>query len=161
MTTGLSATDVCRLLDLTPNVAGGSVRVTFTSSPTIAPGGLPAPFAEGRPLASALHFLVTLEAPAPLHRIRGDRLYHYYLGDLIEPFVLHGDGTSERVVLGPDPRGGQRVHLRIPGNTFHTARVTGEWPGVIPVDVEIGGLEALTQAFPGLALELRSIAESA
>jgi hypothetical protein len=50
-------------------------------------------------------------------------LYHYYLGDPIEVLMLHVDGPSERVVVGPDLRGGQRVQLLIPGNTFHTARV--------------------------------------
>ena len=38
--------DVRRLLDLTPNATCGYVRVTFVSKQRIAPGGLPAPFAE-------------------------------------------------------------------------------------------------------------------
>ena len=59
--------------------------------------------------------------------------------------MLHGDGSSERVIVGPDLRGGQRVQLFIPGGTFHTARLVGrrwflgastEWPGVEPADVE-------------------------
>jgi predicted cupin superfamily sugar epimerase len=66
------------------------------------------------------------------------------LGNPIEVLMLHVDGTSERVVVGPDLRGGQRVQLLIPGNTFHTARVipesfrgwflgaSTEWPGVEP-----------------------------
>ena len=60
-----------------------------------------------------------------LHRIRNEQLYHYYLGDPLEVFMLHADGSSERVIVGPDIRGGERLQLLIPGNTFHTARVIG------------------------------------
>jgi predicted cupin superfamily sugar epimerase len=105
-----------------------------------------------------------------LHRICNDQLYHYYLGDPLEVFLLHADGASERVIVGPDLRGGQRVQLLIPGNTFHTARLIGqgrwflgastEWPGVIPEDVEIGNLDALALKYPTIAVELRAIAAS-
>jgi Cupin superfamily (DUF985) len=49
-----------------------------------------------------------------LHRIRNDQLYHYYLGDPIELFMLHSDGNAERIVVGPDLRAGQRVQQFIP-----------------------------------------------
>src|SRR5947207_13113507 len=93
------------------------------SKERIAPGGLPAPFADGRPLGSALYFLVTPGTPVRLHRIRNDQLYHYYLGDPLEVFLLHADGTTERVIVGPDLRNDQRVQLLIPGNTIHTSRL--------------------------------------
>ena len=60
---GLTAEEIVKLLDLQPNATCGFVRVTFTSPLAIAPGGLPAPFADGRPLGSALYFLVTPTAP--------------------------------------------------------------------------------------------------
>lgn len=168
MADALSADEICRLLDLTPNATCGSVRVSFVSPLAIAAGGLPAPFADGRPLGSALYFLVTPEAPVRLHRIRNDQLYHYYLGDPLELFLLHANGRGERVVVGPDLRGRQRLQLLIPGGTFHTARVIGdggwflgastEWPGVVPADVELGLVEELAAAYPVVADELRSIA---
>ena len=168
MTAALTADEVGRLLDLEPNATCGSVRVTFVSKLAIAAGGLPAPFADGRPLGSALYFLVTPHAPVRLHRIRNDQLYHYYLGDPLEVVLLHADGSSERVVVGPDLRGGERVQLPIPGDTFHTARVIGrrrwflggstEWPGVAPADVELGELDELAGRYPAVAAELRAIA---
>jgi uncharacterized protein len=171
MAAELTAEEICRLLDLAPNATCGSVRVSFTSRLAVAAGGLPAPFADGRPLGSALYFLVTPEAPVRLHRIRNDQLYHYYLGDPLEVFLLHADGSSERVVVGPDLRGGERVQLLIPGNTFHTARVIGrrrwflggstEWPGVIPADVELGDVDALAGKYPSVAADVRAIAASA
>ena len=170
MTGDLTVDEICRLLALEPNATCGFVRVTFVSKQSIAAGGLPAPFADGRPLGSALYFLVTPSAPVRLHRIRNDQLYHYYLGDPLEVFLLHADGASERVIVGPDLRAGERVQLLIPGNTFHTARVLGrrhcflgastEWPGVVPADVEIGNLAALAAQYPSVAAELREIAAS-
>jgi uncharacterized protein len=72
MSGDLTADEVRSLLRLEPNATCGFVRVTFVSKQSIAAGGLPAPFAEGRPLGSALYFLVTPDAPVRLHRIRND-----------------------------------------------------------------------------------------
>jgi len=165
-----TADEIRALLQLEPNATCGFVRITYLSKQQIAPGGLPEPFADGRPMGSALYFMVTPTAPVRLHRIRNDQLYHYYLGDPLEVFMLHGDGTTERVVVGPDLRGGQRVQLLIPGNTFHTARLIGqrrwflgastEWPGVVPADVEIGKLDELAEKYPSAAADLRAIAAS-
>src|SRR5918993_4135981 len=169
-TADLTAAELFSVLNLESNATCGSTRVSFVSQQLIAAGGLPAPFADGRPLGSALYFLVTPGAPVRLHRIRNEQLYHYYLGDPLEVFLLHGDGSSERVIVGPDLRNGQRVQLLIPGNTFHTAHLVGqqrwflgastEWPGVIPADVEIGNLDEITAKYPSVAPDLRAIAAS-
>ena len=110
----LAAVDVRKLLDLEPNATCGFVRITYVSSQSIAAGGLPSPFSDGRPVGSALYFMVTPTAPVRLHRIRNDQLYHYYLGDPLEVFLLRNDGVSERVIVGPDLRGGERIQLLSP-----------------------------------------------
>src|SRR5205807_2579752 len=162
--------EICRLLELERHATCGFVRLTFTSKQMISPGGLAAPFADARPLGSALYFMVTRGAPVRLHRIRNDQLYHYYLGDPIEVILLHAGRSAERIIVGPDLRAGQRVQLLIPGNTFHTARLIGgqrwflgastEWPGVVPADVEIGKLDELAGKYPAVAADLRAIAAS-
>lgn len=170
MTGDLTADEIRNVPRLEPNATCGFVRVTFVSKQSIAAGGLPTPFVGGRPLGSALYFMVTPGAPVRLHRIRNDQLYHYYLGDPLEVLLLHADGTAERIIVGPDLRRGQRVQLLIPGNTFHTARLIGrrhwflgastEWPGVVPADVEIGNLDELAGKYPAVAADLRAIAAS-
>src|SRR5438045_9126678 len=112
-------------MKLEPNRPRVSLRVSCMTKERFSPGGLPAPFAAWRPACSALYFMVTPGAPVRLHRIRNDQLYHYYLGDPLEVFLLHADGGTERVIVGPDLRNDQRVQLLIPGNTFHTARLIG------------------------------------
>jgi uncharacterized protein len=165
----LTADEIRRLLNLEPHATCGFVRLTFASKQLIAAGALPAPFADERPLGSALYFMVTPGAPVRLHRIRNDQLYHFYLGDPLEVFLLLADGSAERIVVGSDLRSGQRVQLLIPGNTFHTARLIGrrwflgastEWPGVVPADVEIGNLDELAGKYPTAAADLRAIAAS-
>ena len=163
-----TAADIADLLGLQPNATCGSVRVTFTSAVTAT--GLPMPFADSRPIGSALYFLVTPQAPVRPHRIRNEQLYHYYLGDPLELFLLHDGGRTERVIVGPDIRAGQRLQQLIPGNTFHTARLLGlgeyflggstEWPGVLPQDVEIGYPEALAATHPDAAEQIRAIVAS-
>jgi predicted cupin superfamily sugar epimerase len=170
MTADLTAEEIRALLKLEPNATCGFVHLTYLSAQSIAAGGLPPPFADARPMGSALYFMVTPSAPVRLHRIRNDQLYHYYLGDPLEVLLLHGSGTTERFVVGPDLRGGERVQLLIPGNTFHTARLTGrrrwflgastEWPGVVPSDVEIGEVEVLAGKYPGVAADVRAIRDS-
>ena len=84
--------------------------------------------------------------------------------------MLRADGTTERVVVGPDLHSGQRVQLLISGNTFHMARVIGqrqwflgastEWPGVEPADVEIGDGDVLAEKYPNTANDLRAFQQA-
>jgi predicted cupin superfamily sugar epimerase len=165
----LTAGEISGLLELERHATCGFVRLTFTSKQIIPTDALPPPFADARPLGSALYFMVMRGAPVRLHRIRNDQLYHYYLGDPIEVILLHAGGSAARIVVGPDLRSGHRVQLLIPGNTFHTARLIGErwflgasteWPGVVPADVEIGNLDELCTHHPAVAGDLRAIADS-
>jgi uncharacterized protein len=162
----VTAEEIRALLKLEPNQTCGFVRETYKSDLTIAPGGLPAPFADGRPLGSALYFMVTPQAPVKLHRIKNDQLYHYYLGDPIEVLLMRENGVSELVIVGPNIVGGHLVQLFIPGNTFHTARITGkrrwflgastEWPGVVPSkDVELVNADELAAKYPDAAADIR------
>ena len=78
MSDELTADELRTLLKLEPNATCGFVRETYVSKLSIAAGGLPPPFANERPMGSALYFMVMQTAPVRLHRIRNDQLYHYY-----------------------------------------------------------------------------------
>ena len=136
-------------------------RATLAGAVTLAPS-----------LANAGSSDPVPDAPVKLHRIRCDQLYHYYLGDPIEVLLLRENGDSELVVVGPNIVGGELVQLFIPGNTFHTARITGksrwflgastEWPGVVPSeDVELGDAEELAAKYPESAADIRKFPEPA
>lgn len=154
----LTADEVRALLALEPHPTCGFVAETYRSTDRVGPGGLPGPFADGRPVGSALLFLVTPDAPVHPHRIRNDQLYHHYLGDPLEVLALHDDGTHSLEIVGADLRAGQRLQLFLPGATFHTARLAAggrwhlggstEWPGVEPADVETADVDALSARYP-------------
>ena len=165
-----TADEILKALQLEPNQTCGFVRNTYRSALDIAPGGLPAPFEAGRALGTALFFMMTPDAPVKLHRIMNDQLYHYYLGDPIEVRLMYVSGETERVVVGPDVLGGQRVQVFIPGGTFHTARIAGarrwflggstEWPGVDPMrDVELGDANELAAKYPEATADIRDFPE--
>jgi predicted cupin superfamily sugar epimerase len=165
-----AATVLQTALALEPHPTCGFVRVTYVSAGRIAPGGLGPPFDGGRPVGSALIFMVTPDAPVRLHRIRNDQLYHRYLGDRLEVLLLLPDGTHRVEVMGTDLAAGERLQCFLPGGTFHTARLrTGgawflgastEWPGVEPVDVEAGDAQALAEQFPDAAALIRDFTGS-
>ena len=168
----VTAEEIKTLLKLEPSPTCGFARETYQSDLKIAAGDLPAPFAGGRPLASAVYFMLTPEAPVKLHRIRSDQIYHYYLGDPIEVLLLRENDDSELVVLGPNIIGGELVQLLIPANTFHTARVTGKrrwflggatgWPGVVPSeDIELGDIEQLAAKYPESTADIRDFPKPA
>jgi predicted cupin superfamily sugar epimerase len=153
----LSADEVREALGLEPHPTCGFVAETYRSAHRVGPGGLPSPFADGRPIGSALFFLVTPDAPVRPHRIRNDQLYHHYLGDPLEVLAMYEDGSQAVEVVGGDIRAGQRLQLFLPGGTFHTARLapggrwhlggSTEWPGVEPPDVETADVDVLGVRF--------------
>lgn len=167
MTDHPTAAQIREALQLEPNQTCGFVRSTYKSTLDIAPRGLPVPFDMGRPVGTALFFMVTLDAPVKLHRIMNDQLYHYYLGDPIELRLMYESGATERVVVGPDILSGQHVQFFIPGGAFHTARIAGkrrwflggstEWPGVDRNrDVELGNAATLAAKYPDAAADIHT-----
>jgi predicted cupin superfamily sugar epimerase len=164
----LSAAEAIRVLGLEPHPTCGYVAETYRSPTRIAAGGLHAPFADGRPIGTALYFLVDHERRVKLHRILNDQLYHRYLGDALEVLALYPDGTHAVHVVGGDVANGELLQLFLPGGTFHCARLRAggdwflgastEWPGVEPADVELGDAAELAARFRGAAGLLREFA---
>jgi predicted cupin superfamily sugar epimerase len=164
----ITAEAIIDRLGLEPHATCGYVAETYRAAGRIAPGGLAGAFADGRPVGSALYFLVTPDRPVRLHRIRNDQLYHRYLGDPLEVLALYPDGRHDVHVVGGDLAAGEQVQLFLPGGTFHTARLrdgagwflgaSTEWPGVEPPDVEIGDVTRVAAAFPAAAALLRDFA---
>ena len=136
----LTADEIRALLKLEPNATCGFVQMTYLSTQSIAAGGLPPPFADARPMGSALYFMVTPVAPVRLHRIRNDQLYHYYLGDPLEVLLLHGNDTTSAPSPAPTCAGRARAaaHPRqhVPCCTaIRRCRFLGastEWPSRAP-----------------------------
>ena len=147
---GLSDDRVRELLKLASNQTCGFVRVSYVSEQKAATKLRPI----GSPLYFLVYFLVTLQAPVKLHRIRNDQLYHYYCGDPLERLLFKLDGLLERAIVGPDLAAGEHVQFFIPRATLHTARVIGQRRWLLGADVELGDAEVLAKKYPHVAEEI-------
>jgi predicted cupin superfamily sugar epimerase/quercetin dioxygenase-like cupin family protein len=102
--------------------------VTYVSADRLAPGALPARYATARVAGTAIYALVTREDFSALHRLATDEIWHHYVGDPIELFLLKPDGSAETVILGPDFKAGQHPQFTVPAGVWMAARPRRDHP---------------------------------
>ncbi|WP_371578965.1 cupin domain-containing protein [Streptomyces sp. NBC_01314] len=131
---------------------------------------------DGRPEGTAIIALLTTEPGdySALHRLPGDEIWHFHLGDPLRMLLLAPDGSSRVVVLGPDVLDGQHVQYVVPAGTWMGARVLGGgggggggggWtlfgctmaPGFTFEGYEHGDAAELTRLYPDRAAEIREL----
>ena len=150
----MRAEDVIELLSLEPHPEeGGYYRETYRAKSRFAPGS---PFDGQRSVGTAIYFLLTPTTFSEMHRLPGDELFHFYLGDPVDMLLLHGDGTSERRTLCSDLTLG-RPQVLVPGGVWQGARLreggtfallgTTMGPGFEFSDYE-SGTDALLESHP-------------
>ena len=63
------------------------------------------------------------------HTVDCDEMWHAYAGDPFRLVLLHPDGTSEVVVMGPDLAAGQRVQHLVPAGVWQAGELVdgGAW----------------------------------
>ena len=90
----MTAQDVLRLLQLEPlSMEGGYFRRNYCSS-QLTP--------DGKPIGTAIYYLLTPDSFSRLHKLPSDEVYHFYMGDPVELTVLSPDGKGQTVTLGTD-----------------------------------------------------------
>ncbi len=116
---------------------------------------------DGKPLGTAIYFLLTANSFSHLHRLPTDEVYHFYLGDPVELTLLGPDGEVRPVVLGTDLMAGQVPQAVAPAGWWQGSRVTpgGQYallgttmtPGYVDEDYEHGNAAALKALYPHAA----------
>jgi uncharacterized protein len=155
----LTAEDVRRLLHLEPHVTeGGFLAETYKSTETIPGGAIGDAFGGPRLAGSAVYYMLTPETFSAMHRLTGDEIYHFYLGDPVEMLMLKPDGTGEAVLLGQEIAAGMRLQHVVPGGTWQGSRLapggrfalmgTTMAPGFDPADFQLGKRQELADAYP-------------
>jgi hypothetical protein len=161
---------IIELLHLQPlPVEGGYFRQTWIADEAIPAGALPTRYARSKPVGTAIYYLLTDEAGSfsAFHRLPTDEVYHFYLGDPVEQWLLHEGGRVERVLLGPDldagqcvqhvaPRGAWQGSRLVPGGRFALLGTTMA-PGFDPEDYESGVREGLITSHPDAADIIRAL----
>ena len=155
----LSADDVIRMLELVPLPGeGGFFRETYRSRLQLPAPALPGEYGGERAAGTAIYYLLTPDSFSAMHRLRGDEVYHFYLGDPVEMLQLREDGTSFVLAIGSDIAHGMTPQLVVPGGVWQGARVaaggrfallgTTMAPGFDPRDFELGDRAALVRRHP-------------
>jgi predicted cupin superfamily sugar epimerase len=147
------------VLGLEPHpIEGGFFVETYRSDLQMPRESLPAAYRAQRDAATAIYYLLTGGAFSELHRLPGDEIFHFYLGDPVEMLQLWPDGTGHVATLGSDVVGGMEPQVVVPGGVWQGARlVTGGafallgttmTPGFDYADYERGDRRALQEAYP-------------
>ncbi len=76
-----------------------------------------------RSLATAIYYLLTPESFSEMHRLPGDEMFHFYLGDPVEMLQLHEDGKFEVIILGADIASGMKLQHVVPGGVWQGSRL--------------------------------------
>jgi predicted cupin superfamily sugar epimerase len=149
----LTAEEVIAALGLEPHpLEGGFFRETYRTGHM---------HGQERPLATGIYYLLTPQSCSALHRLPGDELFHFYLGDPVEQLHLRPDGSGAVVALGPDLLAGQRPQVLVPGGVWQGACLapggrlallgTTMTPGFAYPDYQKGDREELTRQYPAFA----------
>src|SRR5688572_28798580 len=99
----ITAREIIELFNLRPlPVEGGYFAESYRSSGIIVESVLPSGYSGPRCFGTAIYYLLTPETFSAMHRVPGDEVFHFYLGDPVEMLQLRSDGTGERIVIGSD-----------------------------------------------------------
>lgn len=150
-------------------VEGGWFRETWRADETVPASVLPPRYTSARAVGSAIYYLLT-SAPdsfSALHRLAGDEVYHFYLGDPVEMLLFSPQGETQRIVLGQDVLGGQHVQYVVPRGVWQGSRLitggrfallgTTMAPAFDAQDFEAGSREELLQSYPRAAELIRAL----
>jgi uncharacterized protein len=155
----VTAEEILRLLGLTPLAhEGGFFAETYRASENIPAGFGGIDPNHARSLATAIYYLLTPDTFSALHRLPGDELFHFYLGDPVEMLQLGSAGEARVIVLGTDLAAGMRPQVLAPRGVWQGTRLlpggglallgTTMSPGFDPADFELGRREALMAEYP-------------
>lgn len=170
----MTAEEIIACLGLRPlPIEGGYYAETYRAPETLAAAALPPRYRGPRALSTSIYYLLTPTTCSILHRLRGDEVYHFYLGDPVELVLLFGDGgemssgRGERRLLGPDLRRGERPQAVVPAGTWQGSRLvaggrvallgTTMAPGFDLDDFEAGERAALLRSHPGFRREIEAL----
>lgn len=145
---------------------GGYFAETYRASGQLPADLLPAACGGPRSPSTAIYYLLTPDTFSALHRLPGDEVYHFYLGDPIDLLILHPDGKGELRRLGQDLPAGMSLQTVVPGGTFQGSRLvpggtyallgTTMAPGFDFADFQAGDRDQLLAAYPAFSEEIRA-----
>lgn len=148
----MTAQEVIQALSLEPlTMEGGYFRRNYCSCDSTP---------DGKPIGTAIYYLLTLDSFSRLHKLPSDEVYHFYMGDPVELTVLSPDGSAKTVTLGTDLKNGMVPQFCVKANQWQGSCLApnGAWalvgttmaPGFKDEDFVEGKRDALIAQYPDL-----------
>ena len=120
----VTADEIIAHLNLKPHPReGGFYAETYRSNKRIPTSVLGQPYSGERVFGTGIYYLLTPVTFSALHRLPGDEIFHFYLGDPVEMLQLKADGAGERVILGVDLQQRMRPQALVPGGVWQGSRL--------------------------------------
>ncbi len=120
-----------------------------------------------RSICTSIYYLLTPDTFSAIHRLKGDEIYHFYLGDPIEMVNLYGNGKWKKIRLGHDILSGDLVQHTVPHGVWQGSRLadggkfalmgTTMSPGFAFEDCEFGTAKSLVEQYPTLSDEIQRL----
>ncbi|HKV04606.1 MAG TPA: cupin domain-containing protein [Candidatus Acidoferrales bacterium] len=139
-------------------VEGGFYAESYRSEQRLAGNVLAQGYSGERALSTVIYYMLTPDTFSAMHRLKGDEVYHFYLGDPVEMLLLKQGGMAEAILLGQDIAAGMRLQHAVPAGTWQGSRLapggkfalmgTTMAPGFDPRDFEAGKRVDLSAQYP-------------
>jgi uncharacterized protein len=154
----LTAEKIRELLQMRPHpIEGGYFAETYRGAPVVPQSLLP-DYPGDRAISTAIYYLLTPDTFSAMHRVRGDEMFHFYLGDPVEMLQLKPDDSGEVILLGQDIAEGMRLQHTVPARVWQGSRLraggkyallgTTMAPGFEYEDYETGKRQELIAQYP-------------
>jgi uncharacterized protein len=164
----LTALEIRQRLNLEPHpIEGGYFVQTYRAAHQLPSHALPPGYAGARAVGTAIYYLLTPETFSAMHRLPGDEIFHFYLGDPVEMLQLPPDGSGETIILGHDFARGMRPQHVVPGGVWQGSGLIpgGEYallgttmsPGFDYADYETGLRDQLITLYPQHSARITSL----
>jgi len=155
----ITVDELIKLLQLEPLPhEGGFFVETYRSKDLVPKSALPPGYSGERSVCTAIYYLLTPETFSAIHRLQGDEIFHFYLGDPVEMLQLGSEGKAEIATLGPDLARGMKLQYVVAGGAWQGSRLleggryallgTTVAPGFDYQDFELGARSALQDQYP-------------
>lgn len=116
--------NIIRQLNLEPLPGeGGYFRETYRSNIVVPSNALDKSYLGSRRMGTAIYYLLNSKTCSLMHRLPGDEIFHFYLGDPVEMLQLRSDNDGEIIQLGNDILHGLRPQVLVPGGTWQGSRL--------------------------------------
>jgi predicted cupin superfamily sugar epimerase len=119
---GKKVKEIIAKYQLTPHPEGGFYTETYRSPEVIPVHCLPEGFMGTRNVCTAILYLLGENDFSALHRIRQDKMWHFYLGGALRLITISPEGKLTKVLLGQNMAAGEYVQYVVPAGYWFCAR---------------------------------------